>query len=148
MRKKYTHDLVELKGWALEHVQESKMEGLEGDSDFIDVSIADDVKKINTNPLLVTTGSCSGHDGIPFISVVFLNDRARDHYVALMEKEGFDTAYSGKYRLGFFAHNFRTRVVEEVSFGKKRVAVSEKGSKRAWKAFVRVLGKGIPCHSP
>jgi len=146
MRKKYTHDMVELKGWALRHVVDSRLERLEGDSDFIDISVVDKVGKINKNPFLVTTGSCSGHDGNPFISVVFVNDKARDHYVSLMEKAGFDTAYSGKFRLSFFTHNFVTKVHEEVSFGKKWTVVSESGAKRAWRTFVRVLGKGIACY--
>lgn len=43
--------------------------GEEGDSDLLDWSIIDIVEVINRNPNLATTGSCSGHDGSPFIGL-------------------------------------------------------------------------------
>lgn len=142
--RRYTHDLAELKAWASELLDESEKEHLTGDSDYIDHAVIGHVRKINENENLVTTGSCSGHGGNPFISVVFKDDVKRDYYVARMREAGFDVQVSSPYRMNFFKMNFKTPVHEEVSFGNAREVTSARGSRAAWEKFAEILGPRPP----
>jgi|GEM_PF-5930232 len=57
--------------------------------DYIDQSIISNIETINKNPDLATTGSCSGHDGHPFIALVFKDKSVRNKYLRLLKRKGY-----------------------------------------------------------
>ncbi len=88
-------------------------DGEEGDSDLIDWTIISLIEAIDRNPNLTTTGSCSGHDGFPFITLVFKDSSIRDYYLNKVRMEGFRVELSDYYRMGFFSMNFPAVKVRE-----------------------------------
>ena len=115
--------------------------GEEGDSDLIDWTIIDIVEAIDRNPDLATTGSCSGHDGFPFITVVFRECMVADYYLDQVDSHGFRTVLSDYYRMGFFSMNFaKVKVREEwgiLPSEDRDYSVNE--SKQFWKDWQRIL---------
>jgi hypothetical protein len=110
------------------------------ESDYIDVEIIDQVLKVGGNALLVTTGSCSGHDGYPFLSVVFKDERARNYYCRKARAAGISAVNSDAFRLEFFEQDPRLRVKEEWNFGFFRKC-SQAQSERFWKTIVSLFWK-------
>ena len=121
--------------------QKQERDGEEGDSDLIDWSVIDLVEAIDRNPNLATTGSCSGHDGFPFICIVFKDSMVRDYYLDKVRREGFRTVPSDYFRMGFFGLNFpEVKVREEWGIlpAKDRDYTAVE-SKAIWEKWVRAL---------
>ncbi len=115
-------------------------------TDFIDQEIQDALARINTNPLLVTTGSCSGHDGMPFVSVVFKNEKARDYYVRKFRRLGFAAVKSNDFRLDYYTqYKDGRRVKEEWNFFKRNKCNNAQAKKywETWEELFSAFPRGI-----
>jgi hypothetical protein len=107
--------------------------------DDIDQSIISNIETINENPALATTGSCSGHDGWPYISVVFRDRRARDIYLKLIKEKvtNVHVMKSDEYRMGWFDQVSEWKITEEWNAGIR--AKSKKAGKKFWAEITEVL---------
>lgn len=54
----------------------------------LDPGIESYIAAINVNPNVMTTGSCSGHDGHPYLQVVFRTQEAKNYYVQRLKSAG------------------------------------------------------------
>jgi hypothetical protein len=142
-------DLAPLKRYTSQLIAASRKPeraGEQGDSDLIDWTIINVVEAIDRNPKLATTGSCSGHDGFPFITIVFRESIVRDCYLAQVKRQGFRTILSDYYRMGFFSMNYpEVKVREEWSIlpaEDRDYPIDE--SRKFWKDWQRVLTKLPP----
>ena len=116
-----------------------KRKGRPEESDFIDEDVIDSVARINVNPLLVTTGSCSGHDGHPFLSVVFKDEKSRNYYCRKVRAAGASAIKSNDFRLDYFTGQEPTLAVkEEWNFG-FRSECSKAAAKKFWKTLVEIF---------
>lgn len=82
-------------------------------NDYIDRGITDHLVAINKNPRLATTGSCSGHDGYPFLSLVFKNTQVRNQFMRKTRRLGFRFLKSSAYRMTWFADSYRDLEIPE-----------------------------------
>ena len=61
----------------------------------IDKPIRRNIVRINKNPNLQTTGSCSGHSGHPYVEVKFKNATVKNRYVPQLRREGYSVEHLG-----------------------------------------------------
>jgi hypothetical protein len=109
----------------------------EDEGDLLDKSIIANIEKINRNPLLTTSGSCSGinHDHDPFIAVIFSTPKVRDRYLKIIkERFGLVESTCG-VRSGWLKRHYG--FVEEYNIEPPE----GRGKKEFWKEVTAVLSK-------
>ena len=131
--------LSQLKEYTRELIDDSKIKHDEGDDDYIDWTIIPFIERINENPRLVTTGSCSGHNGYPFIGLVFNDDKAKNHYVYALRKLGLSVFKSDEFRLSYFDVNFPTANITEEYFAGPRRKLTRDESRKLWQELAEIL---------
>jgi len=134
-------DLSQLKRYTRELIDNSKIKHDEGDDDYIDWTIIPFIEKINENPRLVTTGSCSGHNGYPFIVLVFADAKAKNHYVYALRKLGLSVVKSDAFRLSYFVLNFPTTNITEEYFAGYRRKLTLDESRKLWQELAEILSR-------
>ena len=107
--------------------------------DYLDYSIINLIEKINLNPDIATTGSCSGHSGYPFISLVFKNATVRDIYLKKFKKAGYTIGKSDDLRMTFFDSWYPKLVIHEEWDVQYKIKVSKKSVKKFWDDCVKIL---------
>ena len=112
----------------------------EDDGDLLDKSIIPHIEILNNNPDFVITGSCSGHGGDPYFSVIFKDSNSRDSYLKKVRAAKIDSQKSEDYRMTFFEDNYPAdKISEEWTFGYKR-KVSDKKIKEFFKLIIWIFG--------
>ena len=109
----------------------------DGRTDYIEKGITTDIERINRNPDLVPTGSCSGHSGVPFLSVIFKDARTRDRNKKRIQKLGLHIHKSDDYRMTFFEDE--PGITEEWNIGPRK-RLTKKEARDFWQTLVGVFG--------
>lgn len=135
--KKETADLIKKS-------KEADYQGREDCGDYLDVSVIGDVERINQNPEVATTGSCSGenhteypgYQGHVFVAVVFRDEDVAKRYLDKLRGEGFVVEPSDEIRMGWF-RKYHPKVKREWN-----VSIDEgQKPRQAWDKWTQILSR-------
>ncbi|MBF0442495.1 MAG: hypothetical protein HQK54_11365 [Oligoflexales bacterium] len=109
-------------------------------NDFLDFSIIDNIEILNNNADFVTTNSCSGHGGCPYVCMIFKNAEIRNKYLKISNEFGVFAQKSDAYRMSFFdSDDPEMKIYEEWGFGFRKDEVTAWSAKLFWKRIMLIF---------